>query len=131
MPLLNSLRCMMKEVRLMHDEMTAERWNLIEELVDQTLNVPPANRDQFLNISCNNDARLRQEVETIIRRQENQKSSLNIIKLDPNELTDFLDQSIIPTDNLVIDGKYRIERALAHGGMGKIFLATHIHMERQ
>src|SRR5262245_3065325 len=45
-------------------------------------------------------------------------------------LFDHTSTFLVESLPLVIDGKYRLERLIAHGGMGSVYRATHVQLER-
>src|SRR6187401_2063305 len=105
--------------------MTPERWRKVEEIFHEALEHGQSQRSAFLDLACSGDLALRREVESLLANAEELKSG------------DFLntpafaarDRSLWSIERLVgqvLDEKHRIDRQLGEGGMGAVFLATHL-----
>ncbi len=98
--------------------MTPERWQQIKTILDEVLELPPAQRRAFLDRACEEDPSLRQEVE-------------EYLELD-QELDDFIPEPAAPVDQESPDdadaelriGHYRTLRRIGAGGMGTVYLAV-------
>jgi len=96
---------------------TPERWQTIEHIFYEALDLPPAERAAFLASRCNDDAELRREVESLLASDEKSVEdtlSIAAVAADWDRSADIL--------NAEIDG-YRVIRRLGSGGMGEVFLA--------
>jgi len=94
---------------------TSERWKEIEALFEQTLEVPAAERAQFVQRIA--DDELRHEVESLL-------SAHGEAFLDERDR--FVSSESFETDTLSpgqIIERYRIIREIGRGGMGAVFLA--------
>jgi len=68
--------------------MTSERWQRIDRLFHRALDCAPENRANLLSEACHGDADLRNEVESLLRAHEQDKT---LIDVPAYELTaDFL-----------------------------------------
>jgi hypothetical protein len=55
--------------------MTPERWQEVQELLEKALAMAPSERSAYLNQACSSDPTLRQEVETLLACNDDQRSS--------------------------------------------------------
>ncbi len=94
--------------------MTETRAERIEELFAEGVDLPPAERDSFLESRCGTDHELRAEVEALLVTDDSQPIG-------------FLETPAIATDALppgtMIAGKYKSLQLLGEGGMGMVYLA--------
>lgn len=99
--------------------MISERWKQVEALFEQALEVPTAERPQFLQGI--GDDELRREVESLLQAHDQASAFLD----EPDHFisTESLAEnggSFLPGE--IID-RYRIIREVGRGGMGAVFLA--------
>lgn len=88
--------------------MNAENWKKIKSVFAEAVELPMAERDDFLNKNC--DAEIRAEVEKMLAM----------------DADDSLETSPIEQFNLIGKkiGKYKIISEIGRGGMGNVYLAT-------
>jgi serine/threonine protein kinase len=109
--------------------MVDSRWQKTENIFFAVLECPPNERTAFLEKVCYNDVELRKEVESLVAHAENSKE----LSLINSPICSFKDILVGPTELLIgkiIDKKYRIEERLSQGGMGTVYKATHLGIER-
>lgn len=114
-------------------DLSAERWLRVEELFERAGNLPPEERDAFLESACANDQGLRDYVASLL-----QEDSLGDDLIDAT-IVDAMSQAF-GDDELRSDemrgqkiGAYRVDRLLGAGGMGMVYLAERAdeHFDQQ
>lgn len=106
--------------------MTPERWQQIEEIFHEALELDVAERNQFIKERSVNDAELKSEVEKLLSQFEEASSFIEQPLYDSsrnNVLSALLDD--VDDDPMVgtLLGNYRIEREIGRGGMGAVYEA--------
>jgi len=101
--------------------MTPERWQQVEEVLQQALDRPPTDRTSFLDEVCAADFELRSEAASLLGAHD--------------EAGDFIEEPALATDARVLIGDeavdqigrdigpYTIVERLGAGGMGEVYLA--------
>ena len=99
-----------------------ERSQRALEVFKELLDIAPDQRNEFLDRRCGHDPQLRQQVDSLARAYQEAGSFLN----PPVKPLDEAAPSMIGRRV----GRYRIERVLASGGMGTVYLAQQDEPER-
>ena len=102
--------------------MTPERWRAIEELFQGASELEGAQREAFLDASCEEDVELRREVESLLQTHDLSTGLLDrpaVEALDP-EVEGAAPDSWAGRRI----GPYTVIRELGRGGMGRVFLAA-------
>ena len=100
--------------------MTPERWHRISEILEQALELAPEKRPRFLDVACSSDPELRSEVQSFLSAHET--SSPGFLDRPPVRSSLF-----VPGTKL---GDYEIVSQLGEGGMGVVYRARDLRLER-
>ncbi len=90
-------------------------WLRIKELFHDALELEPAERAAFLNTSCGDEPAVRAEVERLLAAH--------------GDAGEFIEQSPVAMAGRVI-GHYQIDRVVAAGGMGEVYVAHDLELGR-
>lgn len=109
--------------------MTPERWQQVDNLLQQVIDVSPAERSARLEELCPNDSELRGEVESLISLQAQAQNFLMVPAVEENLYLLCEDQ----VDSMVglTLGRYTIEAQLGGGGMGEVYLAHDAKLDQK
>lgn len=111
--------------------MTPERWQRIEQIFQDAVDLPAPDRDAFLARSCAGDHDLRAEVDKLILQYDESGDFIEEPMVERSGLQDLaklIDDDRDPMIGKVL-GVYRIEREVGRGGMGAVYEATRIDGE--
>lgn len=116
--------------------MDEARWVKVETIIDEALDLPPAERDTFIQIRCKDDLALKSEVtqllESILNSQgwlENPVAYKNDFYTEVSEDLESISSKHSLTGKQV--GAYSIKEQIGEGGMGSVYLAERSDKEFQ
>jgi tetratricopeptide (TPR) repeat protein len=91
-------------------------WDRIEQIFDEAVELPPAERPAFLEEACQGDPILRAEVESLLNAES---AGARVIP----EAVSRLSNAIVGDGEADRLGPYRLDRKIGEGGMGAVYLA--------
>ena len=109
--------------------MNAERYNRIEQIAQDAVELPDHKRAAYLDSACGGDAELRHEVESVIEYQEKAGSFLEAPALAAaaESLEIYEAESVVGRRF----GHYTVLDLLGAGGMGTVYLAQDTNLGRK
>ena len=110
--------------------MTPEHWQQIKKIFYGALELPPAERDSFIDSACAGDDETRREVSQLISAHQQTGEFLVIPAFDlaAKSLANSKRKALSPGQ---IVGHYRIINAIGAGGMGEVYLAEDTRLGRK
>ncbi|HKO62175.1 MAG TPA: serine/threonine-protein kinase [Pyrinomonadaceae bacterium] len=104
--------------------MTPERWQQVEEVLQNALDLPWSERATFIAERCAGDQELKQETASLLDAHEDAGNFIETPALAH-------DAHILLGDTAIREvGEYSIIRALGSGGMGEVYLAQDRRLDR-
>jgi eukaryotic-like serine/threonine-protein kinase len=106
--------------------MDKEKWKEISRIFSSALEKSPVDREDFLLEVCGDDEILRREIENLLNAHESKDSFIDSPKvgLAPEET-----QPKLRKDEII--GSFKIIKMLGAGGMGEVYLARDLRLNRQ
>ena len=120
--------------------MTPERWALVRQIFDATLERPAAERSAYLDQACGGDADLREEIQALLSSYEESTQFLNkpVAQLDQTLISKslFEDNTLLSQTALYAEddpsdyqpghriGQFELRRRIGRGGMGAVYEAV-------
>ena len=106
-----------------------ERWQKIDQILDEALQKEGSQRETFLDEACSGDASLRQEVESLLEASERAKSFIEAPALEETAqaMAENQVQSMVGREI----GSYKVLSLLGTGGMGEVYLAQDAKLDRK
>jgi predicted ATPase/serine/threonine protein kinase len=112
--------------------MSAERWRRLESLYNEALALAPDRRASYLDDACGNDTDVRQELEALLAWDARTETFLDrpIIEMgvESASAASLPDDPELAPDSCI--GGFRIVRHLGRGGMGRVYEAEDLTLQR-
>jgi len=106
-----------------------EAWKRVDQVLQAALLCPPDERDSFLRHTCAGDTALENEVRSLLAADEQAGSFLEDPAIHAAARSLASDQAALsPRSRL---GPYEIAEQIGAGGMGEVYRATDLNLERQ
>ena len=105
---------------------SAERWQAIDAIFADAVELPAADRPAFVANACGTDVELRAEVESLLAAHDGDTDFLEAPHAAAREGPDLGERL-----QAALGTAFRIERELAGGGMSRVFVAEEIRLGRR
>ena len=109
--------------------MTPERWKQIDNLFQEAVHCPVAERASLLDAAGAIDKDLRKEVESLLSFREQADAFLEVPVLEAT--AELICEGRLGSICGQVIGPYKIEAPLGFGGMGEVYLAEDLKLDRK
>jgi eukaryotic-like serine/threonine-protein kinase len=110
-------------------DLTPENWERVKEIFGAALARPAAERDTFLDLACDGDQSLRQEVESLLKSYGEADRFMEVPAIHSAANSLAGDQNKLSVGQRI--SHYEILALLGEGGMGEVYLARDNKLDRK
>ncbi|MBI4893759.1 MAG: protein kinase [Acidobacteria bacterium] len=104
--------------------MSPERWPRVKELFDSTLDLDPESRSRFLDVACEVEPELREQVDRLLREHDSAPAAF----LATGSGARLLHDPLPFREDLLLKDRYRIQHEIGQGGSGVVYLAQDLQL---
>jgi serine/threonine protein kinase len=105
--------------------MSPDRWDQIQDLYHSARERKPEERSAYLKQACNGDEALQREVGTLLAQEEQAHTFLETD--EPGTSSQSIETSVAPGERI---GPYLVLEFLQKGGMGEVYKARDVRLDR-
>src|SRR5436853_5347939 len=109
--------------------MTPERVEQIDSLFQEAVHCPLPERASLLDAACAIDKDLRKEVDSLLSFREKADTFLEVPILEAT--AELICEGLLGSIRGQVIGAYKIEEQLGFGGMGEVYLAEDLKLDRK
>jgi serine/threonine protein kinase len=110
--------------------MNPDTWERIKDIYLACLEVPPEERERFIENASEGDEQVRAEALEMLRKSAKDSHFLDRSALHMDSSGSSTPVSPFAVSGQLISDRFRIEQLIARGGMGEIYRATDIELNR-
>lgn len=109
--------------------MADEKWQNVRKIFDSALRQEPEKRDKFVRAACGNDIDLLAEVESLLSSHDGADSFLEMPAVA--RVAEVIESNVNRLERGTCFGHYEICEQIGSGGMGEVYLANDMKLDRQ
>jgi serine/threonine-protein kinase len=111
------------------NDMDAVRWDQVKQVFQEARDTAESQRAAFLTVACGTDAELRARVDALLAADSGANRFL-VSPTQPEAGKQTEDSDLFGRLQRAVSGRYSLERELGRGGMGIVFLARDVALDR-